>query len=58
MEADGNNSPIIDRSSEDHFMNEALRQARMAYDSGEVPVGAVIVHNGAVIARSSTRWNS
>ena len=35
--------PQIDLSSDDYFMGEALRQARMAFDAEEVPVGAVIV---------------
>jgi len=33
------------------FMGEALREARKAADLDEVPVGAVIVHNGEVIGR-------
>lgn len=33
------------------FMKEALRQARMAYDAGEVPVGAVVVWNDKIIGR-------
>jgi len=36
------------------FMAEALRQATKAYHAGEVPVGAVIVREGRVIARA---WN-
>ena len=32
-------------------MKKALRQAQLAYRSGEVPVGAVIVKDGKVIAR-------
>jgi len=32
------------------FMRLALDQARAAFDEGEVPVGAVIVHEGRVIA--------
>ena len=31
-------------------MRAALNQARQAYDEGEVPVGAVIVHGGRIIA--------
>ena len=39
----------------DHFyMEEALRQARKAYQKDEVPVGAVIVREGEIIARA---WN-
>lgn len=33
------------------FMEEALQLAKKAYDSGEVPVGAVIVKDGEIIAR-------
>ena len=32
------------------WMRLALRQAQMAFEQGEVPIGAVIVHNGQVIA--------
>lgn len=34
------------------FMQEAVRLAERAAESGEVPVGAVIVHEGRVIARA------
>lgn len=33
-------------------MSEALRQARRAWEADEVPVGAVIVHQGQIIARA------
>ena len=36
------------------FMQMALREARKAYEGKEVPVGAVIVRDGSVIARA---WN-
>lgn len=40
------------RAEEDAFwMGEALAEAARAGAAGEVPVGAVVVHNGAVIAR-------
>jgi len=35
----------------EHFMREALAEARMAFELGETPVGAVVVHRGLVIAR-------
>jgi tRNA(adenine34) deaminase len=38
-----------------HFMREAMREARRAADEGEVPVGAVLVHGGRVIARDRNR---
>lgn len=33
------------------FMNDALRQAKMAYEAGEVPVGCVVVWDNKIIAR-------
>jgi tRNA(adenine34) deaminase len=44
--------PIIDLQSDHYFMGEALRQATRAYEAGEVPVGAVIVREGRIIARA------
>lgn len=38
--------------SDDYFMQEALKQAHMAFDTDEVPVGAVIVCNNTIIARA------
>lgn len=37
------------------FMQEALRSAQRALDSGEVPVGAVVVHEGKVVGRGFNR---
>lgn len=44
--------PIIDLASDTFFMGQALRQAQKAYLDEEVPVGAVIVREGRIIARS------
>lgn len=44
--------PVIDLHSDDYFMREALRQASKAYELAEVPVGAVIVREGKIIARA------
>ena len=49
-----NEEPIIDIQSDEYFMQDAIRQAVKAYEADEVPVGAVIVRNGRVIARA---WN-
>jgi tRNA(adenine34) deaminase len=38
--------------SDEHFMREALKEARKAFEADEVPVGAVIVHNQRIIARA------
>jgi tRNA(adenine34) deaminase len=46
--------PIIDLQSDDYFMREALRQAARAFEAEEVPVGAVVVREGRIIARA---WN-
>ena len=37
--------------TDEAFMDEALTLARHAASLGEVPVGAVVVHNGVVIGR-------
>ena len=37
---------------EEKFMKEALKEAKKAYDKLEVPVGAVIVKDGKIIARA------
>ncbi len=38
--------------SDEHFMRQALREAEKSRDLGEVPVGAVIVCDNQIIARS------
>jgi len=40
-------------SNDDDFMRVALALARQAGLSGEVPVGAIVVKNGAIIGRGS-----
>jgi tRNA(adenine34) deaminase len=37
------------------FMQEALAEARSGAEAGEVPIGAVLVHNGKILARSGNR---
>jgi tRNA(adenine34) deaminase len=49
---DSTPDPIIDLSSDQYFMGEALRQARKAWAADEVPVGAVVVNDGRIIARA------
>jgi tRNA(adenine34) deaminase len=44
--------PIIDLQSDHYFMGEALRQAAKAFQAEEVPVGAIIVREGRIIARA------
>lgn len=47
-------APEIDLKSDEYFMSQALKEAHKAYRADEVPVGAVVVHEGRVIARA---WN-
>ncbi len=36
---------------DEYFMKQALKEAQTAFDGGEVPVGAVVVVDGKIIAR-------
>ncbi len=47
--------PIIDLQSDHYFIGEAVRQAAKAYAAEEVPVGAVVVRGGRIIARASNQ---
>lgn len=47
-------SSLADDSSDEIFMAAALRAAQRALEAGEVPVGAVVVCNGQIIAEG---WN-
>ncbi|MDP3463738.1 MAG: nucleoside deaminase, partial [Bacteroidales bacterium] len=38
--------------SNEYYMQQALREAAIAAEAGEVPVGAVVVSNGRIIARA------
>jgi tRNA(adenine34) deaminase len=42
-------APIL---NDDYFMKHALLEAKIAFDKGEVPIGAVIVCEGRIIARA------
>lgn len=46
---------IETNNSDLEFMRVALEEARAAAERGEVPVGAVIVVNGHIVARSGNR---
>jgi tRNA(adenine34) deaminase len=46
---------MIDPPNDEHFMREALRQARKAFEASEVPVGAVVVRAGLIIGRASNQ---
>lgn len=38
-------------TDDEKFMEQALREAREAFDAGEIPVGAVVVCGGRIIGR-------
>ncbi len=51
----GDGEGFVDLQSDAYFMGEALRMARRAEADGEVPIGAVVVRAGRVIARASNQ---
>ncbi|WP_295127331.1 nucleoside deaminase [uncultured Chitinophaga sp.] len=38
-------------ANDEHYMQQALKEARKAGEDGEVPIGAVVVMNGQIIGR-------
>jgi len=46
------NVDAADTQTHEIFMRQALNEALAAYEKDEVPVGAVIVHEGRIIARA------
>ena len=43
---------MIEPFSDEYFMRKAFAEALLAFDQGEVPVGAVVVANRKIIARA------
>lgn len=43
---------MVDRAKDERFMRMALQEAKEAFDSDEIPVGAVIVCKDRVVARA------
>ncbi|WP_207658301.1 tRNA adenosine(34) deaminase TadA [Vallitalea guaymasensis] len=48
----------MQNSKDIEYMNEALQQAKKAFDIDEVPIGAVIVKNDEIIAKAFNRRNT
>jgi len=42
----------MEAPDDDYYMREALKEARKAFDEGEIPVGAVVVCGKKIIARA------
>ena len=43
---------MIDIFTDDYFMKKALQEAEIAFQKGEIPVGAIVVIDNKIIARS------
>ena len=43
---------LLDAAPDEAFMREALRQAQKAFRAEEVPIGAVVVREGRIIAKA------
>ena len=43
---------MINPFTDEYFMKKALQEAQMAFDKGEIPVGAIVVVGDRIIARS------
>jgi len=43
---------MIQAFDDNYFMKQALKEANIAFDKREIPIGAVIVHDFKVIARA------
>jgi tRNA(adenine34) deaminase len=43
---------VIEIYTDEYFMREALKEAKVALDEGEVPVGAVVVCKNRIIGRA------
>jgi tRNA(adenine34) deaminase len=41
--------------TDEYFMDEALKEAKKAFEAGEVPVGAVVVCQNRIIARANNQ---
>ena len=51
----GGKSAVDSGQLDEKYMREAIRQAKKAYEKGEVPIGAVIVYQGKIIGRGYNR---
>ena len=50
--------PLVKADNHESWMQQALKEAVKAAEEGEVPVGAVVVHNSMVIGRGYNRTES
>lgn len=43
---------MMEEKDSEFFMRKALEQAKLAYEAGEIPVGAVLVSDGKIITKA------
>ncbi|RPF50295.1 nucleoside deaminase [Aquisalibacillus elongatus] len=48
----------VDELDHEFFMKEAIKEAKVAGERGDLPVGAVIVHEGKIISRGNNQINT
>ena len=48
----------LTRAIHEHYMSEALKEARRSLQKGEVPVGAVVVYRGRIIGRAHNQMET
>ncbi|MEK6988714.1 tRNA adenosine(34) deaminase TadA [Paenibacillus sp. FSL K6-1566] len=51
MESNIASTTLVDNEQHEYWMQAAIHEARKAEELGEVPIGAVVVHNGKIIGR-------
>ena len=44
-----------ERSRDEYFMSLAIEEGKKAYALGEIPIGAILVHNKEIISRHHNR---
>lgn len=48
---------IYNKDMKEQMMREAIKQAKKAFKEGEIPIGAIIVKNGDIIAKAYNKRN-
>ena len=50
-----NNEMRATEYTDEYYMQQAIEEAKKAYAVGEIPIGAVLVHEGTIISRHHNR---
>ena len=48
----------MEKPHHDHYIKEAIKQAAIALEAGEVPVGAVVVWKNRIVARAHNQMET